>query len=429
MTSDHGSANGTTWWDRFLLAFRNLSGHFGVGAAGRTTEKAQSAGYPAGPTLGQSLEGAEWLDEADPRHPSARIRRKLDAFAVSLAAGSPEAQAWTALRHEVDAELSEIADGTKRLHTELREETHQYRNVLQTGMMALAAASPISGSAKDLEQRMAAWFKAQVPTRIGKTYEDDGLALMEPMLEYLINPKKYGITADRRRLEGGPLVVPPATIRLVTMLIRELATNARKHGAFRENGGSVDVAWRVEGTGRLAKIVLEWREQCSFEVGLPSASGAGYKGITREWPKLFRFEVMEKHLKTGVWFVFRIPQETVDLPDKPRVLIVDDDHEYLYFENDVSIDYAKSVEAAISALSGGPRPDFVLLDRTLGPDDGIRVAEWMAIRGVPFAFFSGREEGWGNYAKALRVGKPFNPEELPGLLQTILTSPYARCLK
>jgi two-component sensor histidine kinase len=376
------------------------------------------------------------MDALDHTKALASIRRKLDTFGATLPAGSAGLQAWMEVRTAVDDGLAEVYAERERLSYELREAKHQRGNFLQTASNVLETAKRDSGTIEEFESKLTDWVGAQGQALRGRTYDDGGLALIKPMLEYLLNPGRYRITEDRRRLDGLPGVLPAATIRIVTLLIDELAMNASKHGAFRQDGGHVDINWRVEGTGDSGVLVLEWDETCTSEIEPPVAWGIGYAGITREMPKIFGFEVEESHNNKGVHYAFRIPHESVAMPDKPRILVVDDWPDIYHLLDLMSddlrivVDNAASIEEAFNALRDGPRPDFVLVDRQIGDQDGFHAADQLAIRGIPFAFLCGLADGdWGRYAHALRIEKPILAKELPDLLNAILTSPYARCLK
>src|SRR5207248_9241683 len=74
---------------------------------------------------------------------------------------------------------------------------------------------------------------------------------------------------------SGPAVRldPPRTIHLGLML-HELASNARRHGALSTPGGHVTVTWEIRsGTGRL--LILDWQESGGPVVTSPRQTGFG----------------------------------------------------------------------------------------------------------------------------------------------------------
>jgi two-component sensor histidine kinase len=63
------------------------------------------------------------------------------------------------------------------------------------------------------------------------------------------------------RFSGAETSIPGSLVLSVTMVLHELATNAAKHGAFREKGGELRVSWHeeIDAAGRRA-AVIDWSE-------------------------------------------------------------------------------------------------------------------------------------------------------------------------
>jgi two-component system, chemotaxis family, CheB/CheR fusion protein len=66
--------------------------------------------------------------------------------------------------------------------------------------------------------------------------------------------------ADRVKLTGPAVMLPPKHALTLTLTLHELATNAAKYGALAHEGGALEVDWMVsvDGTGR--ELTLTWRE-------------------------------------------------------------------------------------------------------------------------------------------------------------------------
>ena len=83
---------------------------------------------------------------------------------------------------------------------------------------------------------------------------------------------------DPRRLkvEGPVLVLPRASVQLLSLALHELATNAVKHGALKDEHGTLAIAWYVDEPN--SSICLEWFEE-GDSAAIPSDSG--HRGFGR----------------------------------------------------------------------------------------------------------------------------------------------------
>jgi len=89
----------------------------------------------------------------------------------------------------------------------------------------------------------------------------------------------YG--AERYRLNGPQVSLPPAAALALGLLFHELATNAAKHGALSTGAGSVDVAWQVGLTDTGRELAIDWTEAGGPPVAPPSRRGFGSRLIER----------------------------------------------------------------------------------------------------------------------------------------------------
>jgi PAS domain S-box-containing protein len=72
------------------------------------------------------------------------------------------------------------------------------------------------------------------------------------------------------RLAGPDLELPPAIANPLWLVLHELATNARKHGALASDEGSLSLRWEVETEG----LTMTWREE-----GLPERPQTRTQGL------------------------------------------------------------------------------------------------------------------------------------------------------
>ena len=100
----------------------------------------------------------------------------------------------------------------------------------------------------------------------------EGAELRELIREQLA-PSIAG--ADRLKLSGPSLKLPPGIATSLGLVLHELSTNAAKYGAFSVPGGKIEVSWIVEGVGRSRKLRLDWRETGGPPVTPPREKGFG----------------------------------------------------------------------------------------------------------------------------------------------------------
>lgn len=76
-------------------------------------------------------------------------------------------------------------------------------------------------------------------------------------------------------VDGPEIALTPDQVQPVAMIVHELATNARKHGAFSVEAGRVAVSW----SARAGKVRLLWCETSGPEVHPPTRRGFGSRLI------------------------------------------------------------------------------------------------------------------------------------------------------
>ena len=87
---------------------------------------------------------------------------------------------------------------------------------------------------------------------------------------------------DGRISVSGPRVELDARTALqMALVLHELATNARKHGALATPRGRLAVAWTIEKSGDASELALDWRESGVDLRGEPAAPGFGTVLIER----------------------------------------------------------------------------------------------------------------------------------------------------
>ncbi|WP_368744755.1 PAS domain S-box protein [Desertibaculum subflavum] len=242
---------------------------------------------------------------------------------------------------------------------------------------------------------------------------------------------------------GGPQVLlePQAALHLA-LVLHELGTNARKHGALSRPDGRVALHWdvRTTGSGGGKELRLHWQESGGPPVSVPSSHGFGTTLIEKSLSAHgggatlhYRAEGVACDIALpltdpGAGGVFAVPARDGALPPQAaavpslqgrRVLVVED-------EALIALDIAATLEEAGCVVVGPASTleqakaeihatsiDAALLDANLAGQPVDEVAEALAARAIPFAFLTGygRQALPAAHRHAPLIRKPFVPRE------------------
>ena len=172
----------------------------------------------------------------------------------------------------VDVTDEKLAEARQRLL--LHELNHRVKNTLAA--VQSIARSTLRGqvgaeAATDLftARLMALSSAHDVLTR--ETWEGAGL---RDIVAGAVRP--YEDEHHRRfRIEGEDVRIAPKAAVALAMALHELATNAVKYGALRNDGGQVIVRWEARGPAQARRLELEWREVGGPAVVKPARAGFG----------------------------------------------------------------------------------------------------------------------------------------------------------
>jgi two-component sensor histidine kinase len=195
----------------------------------------------------------------------------------------------------------------------INELNHRVKNALAT-VQSIAAHSfrlqePQAARAA-FESRLFALSRTHdVLTR--KNWE--GANLREILDEALAPYRRDG--AERFRIEGEPLQLPPRVALPIAMALHELATNAAKYGAFSTDAGRVTIRWDVSDRAGSPSLALEWQETGGPPVRDPDHKGFGTRLIERSLTRELGGEARLDYRADGLLCSLRFPlpeAETVD---------------------------------------------------------------------------------------------------------------------
>ena len=203
-----------------------------------------------------------------------------DAGTTELPAAQP-----APVHHHRDAPAT--AGGGELLRLSPAELSHRVRGMLATvqGIAAETLRAPpgtgglIPAAAKTaFEGRLAA---------LGRSHEalmreDGGKADLSELVNLVLAPHAAapGGSGPRHTASGPAVWLPAGTAMPLSVALHELATNAARHGALSQPGGSVAVSWRMEevGPGHPPMLRLRWEEHGGPQLeGAPRRRGFGLK--------------------------------------------------------------------------------------------------------------------------------------------------------
>ncbi|MEX2670785.1 MAG: PAS domain S-box protein [Phycisphaeraceae bacterium] len=198
---------------------------------------------------------------------------------------------------EVTGALATVTDITQRIAAEekLRESEQRYRDLADSRKLLLneldhrvknnlaglhALLSMYARSAKTVDDF--AEFMRQKLVAMTTVHEMIAAANWEPIrLSDLIRhtseqfrgpgPEDLTISVDGPTVTIGPRQAGP-----LIMILHELFTNSRKHGAYSRSGGLIEISWNLREQDKQQRLlVLQWTESGGPEIREPNPAGLG----------------------------------------------------------------------------------------------------------------------------------------------------------
>lgn len=262
-----------------------------------------------------------------------------------------------------------------------------------------------------------------------------------------------GAANDNRISSSGPVVVLEAQTAVhLALVLHELATNARKHGALSVPTGRLAVEWEMQTSGRRNDLVLEWQESGGPKVSTPKEHGFGSTLIERTL-SAHGGEVSMRYGAEGVNCRITLPlpqqarpnigqtdaaqnrdhwqllsgQKAQHALQGRRVIIIED-------EPLVAMDMESTLAAAGCEVVGAAGTfdkakllianadcDAALLDVNLAGHAVGELAAALTQRNIPFAFVTGygREALPREFREAVMLKKPFSEDQLLALMELL----------
>ncbi|HYH44381.1 MAG TPA: PAS domain-containing protein, partial [Thermoanaerobaculia bacterium] len=173
--------------------------------------------------------------------------------------------------------LTWAEDQQKVLIAELH---HRTRNLLTVVQAIASQTLGRGGTMKSFTERLAALGRAQelLSQQGGRDELDIGEVVR---VELRAHP---AATDGRVTIDGPAVPLGPERVQALALALHELATNAVKYGALTQEGGRLQVAWRLEPAAAGGpQVVLDWRESGCVMPAEPPGRGYGRQLIERAW--------------------------------------------------------------------------------------------------------------------------------------------------
>jgi PAS domain S-box-containing protein len=280
----------------------------------------------------------------------------------------------------------------------------------------------------------------------------EGADVMELVNEQVL----IGAPNDNRISCSGPLMVLDAQAAMhLALVLHELATNARKHGALSVPYGRLSVTWQMRTNGGCS-LLLSWKESNGPKVSAPSAHGFGRTLIEQtvrahggEASIEYRTDGLTCEIKlplpeaarsaagdaaapktSGAASLLAAPSERRTLHGK-RILLIED-------EPLVAMDVESTLTAAGCKVVGQAATlerakllieeadcDAALVDVNLAGQPVDELAALLTRKNRPFAFVTGygREALPAGFRGAVVLGKPFGADQLRATVEVLLYQP------
>ena len=266
-----------------------------------------------------------------------------------------------------------------------------------------------------------------------------------------------GAPNDNRISCSGPLLVLDAQAAIhLALVLHELATNARKHGALSVPYGRLSVTWQMRTNGGCS-LLLSWNESNGPKVSAPSAHGFG-RTLIEQTVRAHGGEAAVDYRTDGLTYEIKLPLPETARPSAgidasapktsrgPSLLAQPDNRRALQGKRILVIEdeplVAMDVESTLATAGCdvvGPAAtlerakllieesdcDAVLLDVNLAGQPVDELATLLTRKNRPFAFVTGygREALPSGFRGTVVLGKPFGADELLATVEVLRYQP------
>jgi PAS domain S-box-containing protein len=157
--------------------------------------------------------------------------------------------------------------------------SHRVKNMLATLQAIVSQTLRNAGSLEEAGVTLSARIQSMDAANDLLVNERWESAAMRDLVERALAPFRT-TAAERLRLDGPDVRIPPRIAIGLALALHELATNAAKYGALSVPDGHVEIRWTVDGVGS-TRLNFRWQEFGGPPVVTPTRVGFGSKLIKR----------------------------------------------------------------------------------------------------------------------------------------------------
>ncbi len=324
---------------------------------------------------------------------------------------------------------------------------HRVKNTLATVQAIATQSLHHANNPTDFNQSFSGRIQAMAAAHSLLTQNHKSQLHGANIVEIVRNQVLLGGGDPRISYTGPNLLLETQETVHLSLVLHELATNARKYGALSVPSGQLSINWHTREHGR-RELILEWREHGGPPVTQPTRTGFG-STLIRTTMKAHGGDATIVYAPSGLLCTLEMPMSaergpsqemhatsTIEKSRSPqalpqtilrRVLVVEDEplvsmdiETTLRSAGHVIVGPVSTIEAAQN-LAQTRNYDVALLDMNLGGTSVESVAEIVAGHGIPFAFLTGYGQGAlpDKFKGTVILGKPFNPDHLLNLVNRL----------
>ena len=245
-----------------------------------------------------------------------RVRRVADGEyrwrqtrAAPIEGGDPLTTEWVGTSTDIH-DLKGLQDRQQVLLAELQHRTRNLLAVVQAMARQTLRANPTGdGFAEMFESRLRAQSRVQGLLARADYQLIDLRTIVEGELI-----AHGGDDPAKVKVEGPVVELPPASAQVMALALHELATNAAKHGALRQDGARLSVTWRMEEQDGKPMVLVEWRESgvAMPDPNAPRRKGYGAELIERALPYQLNARTELEFGEDGVRCRIAVPIQTAE---------------------------------------------------------------------------------------------------------------------
>lgn len=228
---------------------------------------------------------------------------------VVLAIGRPvrdeegQVTSWVGLNIDITDRKRE----EERLQILSAELDHRVKNILTVVNSMVRLTGRRARSLRDYQQSLEARIQAMARAHLTLTEGASRGMPLGQLVEDELEPYRAA-EGERVAISGPDVFLAPKAAQSLALAIHELATNATKYGALRQDVGRMDVSWEIvkePGPG----LVLRWEESGLRGLRRPRRQGFGTTVITQVLHAQLEADVAWDFRPTGISCVIRLASD------------------------------------------------------------------------------------------------------------------------